>query len=377
MHSDGIKIVGVIDDQPFDQQTWSGSSSYFFNALQKQGVLRAAISARPSELAVYAQKLLNFHPNLKKWKFRYHISTPSYQRMTQTALRKLRSIPVAEANVILQVGAWYNLTRQPSRLTVSYHDGNLAALLESPFGYPQVGRRRIKAALDYEREVYRTLDLIFPMSEWLAGSFRKDFGVGMDKLVPVGAGINLPYTLDVVNKIYDEPNLLFVGRQFERKGGRYLIEAFRIARREIKQLRLTVIGSHLEDLPEGVKCVNYVSKDTAEGTALLLREYAAASLFVMPSLYEPFGIVFAEAMAHKLPCVGTNICAIPEIINDGATGYVVPVCDSEVLAKRIVELVKNPEMARAMGEQGYKRYLEHYTWDRVASKMIEAIEHVA
>ena len=59
-------------------------------------------------------------------------------------------------------------------------------------------------------------------------------------------------------------------------------------------------------------------------------------MFVMPSLYEPYGIVFAEAMAHRLPCIGADNCAMPEIIKHGETGYVVPVRDEMALANRLV-----------------------------------------
>ena len=61
--------------------------------------------------------------------------------------------------------------------------------------------------------------------------------------------------------------------------------------------------------------------------------YSAAEVVVMPSFYEPFGIVFAEAMAHKLPCIGGNSCAIPEIIDNEKTGFIVPPGNSKILGK--------------------------------------------
>ena len=98
-------------------------------------------------------------------------------------------------------------------------------------------------------------------------------------------------------------------------------------------------------------------------------EYSKATVFVMPSIYEPFGIVFAEAMAHKLPCIGTNNCAMPEIISENKSGFLVPVEDSHILAKRIIEILKTPELAEEMGIYGYEKYRQNFTWGRVAEKI--------
>lgn len=376
METDNIKILGVIDNDPFDPQTWSGSSYYFFSALKRKNVLCAALSAKPSKATEYLLKGLSFHPDIDKWKFKFHLNTHYYGQMTKAVIKEIGRLKDNEAdyNVILQIGAWYDLTKRNNALTVSYHDGNLQALLNSPFGYPKINGKVIERALRYEKRLYEKIDLIFPMSAWLANSFIKDFGVSPKKLLPVGAGINLPYISETENKDYTRPNLLFVGKQFERKGGKFLLEAFHIAKKEIRDLTLTIIGPSLTQLPDGARCLDFLSKNTEEGVKRLLSEYAAASVFVMPSLYEPFGIVFAEAMAHRLPCIGTNICAIPELIEDGVNGYVVPVSDSAALAKKMIALLKNPEMCRQMGNRGYAKYLKNYTWDEVTNKIMTGIK---
>jgi glycosyltransferase involved in cell wall biosynthesis len=92
----------------------------------------------------------------------------------------------------------------------------------------------------------------------------------------------------------------------------------------------------------------------------------------MPSVYEPFGVVFLEAMAYRLPCIGSDRCAMPEIIDDGVTGHVVGAFDTEGLARRLLEL-SEPDRARSFGQAGHGRFLERYTWDGVAVRMLDAI----
>jgi glycosyltransferase involved in cell wall biosynthesis len=350
-----LKLVGVIDEDPFATQTWSGISPYLFGALQRRGVLHHAVSAQPSRATQLKYKLLSVQPTKSRWRFKYHLNLGYYGRMTEAARRRLAEFDPGQYQVILQIGAWYDMTGWSGKRVVSYHDGNLARLLASPYGYPPIARRHIQAALDYERALYNRLDLIFPMSRWLADSFINDNGVPSRKVIPIGAGINLPRIREIVNKDYTAPRILFVGKDFERKGGPALLKAFERVRREIPDAELTIIGPVLPSPPAGVRCLGFISKGDPAGLERLLAEYERATVFAMPSLYEPYGIVFAEAMAHRLPCIGADNCAMPEIIRQGNTGFVVPVGDDAALANRLIELLQGPTRVSPDGRQGLRQ----------------------
>lgn len=371
-----FKLVGIIDEDPFATHTWSGISPYLFGALQGHGVLHAALSAQPSNLTRLLYKALSVQPSTDRWRFRYHLNLGYYRRMTAAARRHVAALDATKYEVILQIGAWYDMTGWSGKKVVSYHDGNLATLLASPYGYPPIPKRHTRAALDYERQLYSRLDLIMPMSQWLADSFVRDNGVSANKVVPVGAGVNLPRVRPVEGKDYSAPRILFVGKGFERKGGPVLLRAFARVRREIPAAELTIIGAELPDAPEGVRCLGFVSKSDPAGLEQLLSEYERATVFTMPSLYEPYGIVFAEAMAHRLPCIGTDICAMPEIIRHGETGYVVPVRDEVALARRLIELLRDPLACEQMGNCGYAKYTREHTWNAVTQRMCDAIGSV-
>jgi len=368
-----MRLVGVIDGDPFDPQLWSGSSRYLFETLQRRDALRAAVPAVAGAVARTLFKMRSVQPDLARWRFRYHLHLGYYDAMTRQARRAIECIPATEYDAILQIGAWYDLTRHHGKPVVSYHDGNLAVLLKSPYGHPAIGARHIDATLRYERDLYSRISLIFPMSKWLADSFVRDNQVDHRKVFPIGAGINLPRVRPTANKDHTAARILFVGLDFERKGGTVLLEAFRIVRSEIPAAELTIIGPHLQDVPPGVRSVGPLSKANRDDVERLLDEYERASIFVMPSLYEPFGIVFGEAMAHRCACIGTNICAMPEIVDHGRTGFVVPPRDSAALARQIIALLKEPAMAREFGERGYQKYLTDLTWDAVAGKMCDTI----
>ena len=91
-------------------------------------------------------------------------------------------------------------------------------------------------------------------------------------------------------------------------------------------------------------------------------------MFVLPSLYEPFGMVLLEAMAHGLPCIGTKVGAMPEIIADGETGLLVPPVDASALADALERLLTNHDVRRRMGLAGRSRLEEQFTWNRTVRR---------
>jgi starch synthase len=109
-----------------------------------------------------------------------------------------------------------------------------------------------------------------------------------------------------------------------------------------------------------------------------------ASVFVCPSIYEPLGIVNLEAMACEVPVVATATGGIPEVVDDGVTGLLVPfepVADASReprdpvrfagdIADRINELLGDPGRARAMGQAGRKRAVENFDWGRIAAQTL-------
>jgi len=95
--------------------------------------------------------------------------------------------------------------------------------------------------------------------------------------------------------------------------------------------------------------------------------YSALDLVVLPSHYETFGRVLVEAMAAGKPVIGTNVGGIPEIIEDGVTGLLVPPHSPGELAKAIIKLLQDPDLARRMGEAGRERARGRFALERHVS----------
>jgi glycosyltransferase involved in cell wall biosynthesis len=169
--------------------------------------------------------------------------------------------------------------------------------------------------------------------------------------------------------------VLFIGREFERKGGDLLLQAFARVRAKIPDARLVVVGLPAMAIPDpGVTSLGLLRKDDPREWAQLIGAYRSADVFCFPTRYEPFGIVVLEAMLFGLPCVATRTGAIPEMIREGETGYLVPPEDVDSLTCRLLALLGDRSLARRLGEAGRKRADETFTWPAVAANMLEAMQ---
>ncbi len=151
-----------------------------------------------------------------------------------------------------------------------------------------------------------------------------------------------------------------------------MLEAFAAARRDVPHARLTIVGGLPAGTPaDGVHSTGPISRASATGAAHLAALFRSASFFVLPSHYEPFGIVFLEAMAAGLACIGTTTCAMPEIIGD--TGALVRPCDPPALAAAMRALFRDEAACAELGRRARRRYQARYGWDRVADRMLQSV----
>jgi glycosyltransferase involved in cell wall biosynthesis len=106
----------------------------------------------------------------------------------------------------------------------------------------------------------------------------------------------------------------------------------------------------------------------------MVRYYAQASVAVVPSIYEGFGLPAGEAMACGVPVVSTDGGALPEVVGDA--GVIVPAKDAEALAEAIADLLRNPQRRETLSRQGRQRIEELFCWQVCARQMTDYYRQV-
>lgn len=158
----------------------------------------------------------------------------------------------------------------------------------------------------------------------------------------------------------EKPIILHVARLVEKKGTEYLIRAFAKIEKQIQDAQLMIIGEgpleySLRELAENLNISEKVVFRGALPHSEVMTCMSSSSILVLPSITaksgdaEGLGMVLLEASAMGIPLIGTHHGGIPEVIEDGNTGYLVPERDTEILADRIFKLMSNPSQRKHMG----------------------------
>jgi len=359
-----ISVAGLTLGDPFSLTSRSGVNYNVFSRLRNKCELVDVFDLDLSGLSKVTSALVNFSFSRQRWGNKLHQNPWAFDVRTRMAARKLRHLQ-ADIDVIYQDGAMFMPGYQPEIPFVSYHDSNVLLSVQGgryAHGVHYKGEK-LKKTIAQEKMVYEKAAYIFAMSDWLKESLIDDFSIPEEKIKTIYAGTNLK-AVDF-EKTYDGRTILFIGKNFERKGGYVLLEAFKHVKKEIKDSRLIIIGSDIKIDEDGVEVKGLVfDKNEIE------KYLKQSSIFVLPSLFEPFGIVFAEAFTFKNPCIGTNICAMPEIIEQGKGGFLVPPNDAKALSEKMIMLLKDKNLSKEMGDYGFSKAKNMFTWDIVVEKML-------
>jgi glycosyltransferase involved in cell wall biosynthesis len=170
------------------------------------------------------------------------------------------------------------------------------------------------------------------------------------------------------------PVVVTISRLFRWKGHADLLRAVALVRREAPDVRLLVVGGeyphgsgYMRELETLVTSLGLAGHVVFTGhRADVANILAASDVFAMPSLEEPFGLVYLEAMAMKKPVVALDSGGAPEVVERGETGLLAPPGDIDALARLLLTLIQDPELRSRMGDLGRRRVETRFNPERMA-----------
>lgn len=360
-----LRLAVALDGDPGTTSAAGTKFGLFIESLRSNqsldvvGVGDATLSGplRPLAMAVA------WRPSRRAWKEHYRKNPVTFQLRSHQIQRWASSL-TETPDVVLQVGGMSRPGLNAVHQYALYLDFTFALTQREWPARAPMSRLELPIWKRLESQAYHGAAAIFSRSQHVARSLRDDYGVAGDKIHVVGAGVNIALPDEATLPGRTQPRVLFIGSDFRRKGGDTVLAAWQEVQRRVPHAELTMIGPVDATLPENVE-----TNGGRWDPMTIIRELRRASVFVMPSRCETWGDVFLEAMAYALPCIGSSNDAMPEIIEDGRTGYIVPPDNPNALADRICDLLLDPERARAFGAAGRRRVEERYLWDDVIGQM--------
>ena len=232
---------------------------------------------------------------------------------------------------------------------------------------------------------------IFVHGKKLKGILVRAHNIPEEKVntIPIGEHNVAPFKRYIKENVKEDNSILFFGWIAIHKGLEHLIKAEPLITKEVRDARIIIAGRTGNRFNEEYfkKCQNImINKNNFEiynqyiswefGAELFQR----SSLVVLPYIETSQSGVIPTAYGFKKPVVVTDVGAMPEIVDDGVTGFIVPPRNSEALAEAIIKLLKDEKLRKQMGENAYKKLKTDLSWDKIAEKTIEvykkAIEDV-
>jgi glycosyltransferase involved in cell wall biosynthesis len=221
----------------------------------------------------------------------------------------------------------------------------------------------------------RRSDRVVAISTYTAAELRELADVPIE-VIPYTT--SLPRPAPAVSASLDvPPKVLFVGRLVERKGVTHLIEA--VSRLRDRSVRLVIVGDgperpKLEDAARRLGIPDRVEFRGKVPASELQAAYARARAFVLPAVLdargdtEGLGVVLLEAMNHAAPVIASRVGGIPDIVEDGVSGLLVPPGDVAALAAGLQRVLDSPDLARRLGEAGRRRLHERFSWEAITAR---------
>ena len=374
-------LLATLED-PYNPRSWSGTP---FN-------MRVALEAKIEKVSVLGnlkpqrtlftaalRALLGGRPP----RYPLFLTAPAQREF---ARRTQQAIEEAAPDALLTISS-HNMVRmgRPAVPAFMVTDAPWLAWKETyrefdrmPLLGPRFARLEAAAAARYT-------GLIFS-SDWAVDEAQRLYAVPRDKLhsIPLGAIWTPDGGIDELHRAIDarptdRVDLLFVGKDWERKGGPLALDIARELRAAgAPGVTLHIVGCTPEVAAadrDFVRLHGFLNVRVPEESGRLKRLFLTSHFLLVPTRAECFGVVFAEAQAFGLPPVARAVQALPSIVADGATGILeAPQAPAAAYTRRLLALIRDKDRYRSMARAARARFEQKLTWERFAAGVVETIE---
>ncbi len=243
-------------------------------------------------------------------------------------------------------------------------------------GYGQQARARFIESVKeaWTRFSFRSARVLLAWSDWVKASFINDYGVAPEKVetIPPGLSTELWRPEPTQKKNDGIVRILFTSGDFQRKGGDILVRWIKTTRHQ-KNVEIHMASKEPIDNIPGV-VPHYGLTPNSAGLVQLAQ---GCDLFALPTRADTWGWAVVEAQAVGLPVVSTRVGAVPELIEDGVTGFIADPNDQTGIFERLDKLVEDAELRQQMGRAARERVIKYFDGRKNAIRLFELMKRIA
>jgi glycosyltransferase involved in cell wall biosynthesis len=366
-----IAFVSLYD--PGDPQTWSGTPYSILTHLKRAGAHVEVIGP----LSRNSRYLLSLNwAKSKLMKRAYHVErepliTASYARQIESQMRGRHFDVILSLETFLM-----SKLNRPEPIT-SWCDATWDLMVDYYYANPTKAFHK-RASLSEQQALQRVEHAVYA-SDWAAASATKYYRVPEKKLavIPFGANIEIEHGMDEMESFLSARNhesctLLFLGVDWERKGGQIAVDTARLLNLRGLKTQLIVAGCNVPGEKHAfVTELGFISKRTVEGRSKISELLRTSNFFIFPTRAECSAIVLSEASAFGLPIITTDTGGISTYVSQGTNGIRLPLtADAEVYADHIFRIFRDQKTYKAMAFSGWDEYSRRLNWQSSVSNLL-------
>jgi len=360
----------VSQHDPTDPGHWSGTPYFLMTALQRSVDHVHVVAPLRTPLGTFLKGLAKVHNQI--FSKQYHFA---WNRAVARGLASVanRQIGADDFDFVLSMSSVIGAYLDTDAPLVTWEDSTIAGMLGYYSGaYAAISRASVENSRFLQQRSLDRATLSVFSSEWAARGAVEHYGADPAKIrvIPFGANLECPPSLATIDSALvsrmrsSECRLLFVGVEWERKGGETVLRTAEILHRSGVRVVVDIVGIRPPcSVPNYVRVHGYVSKASIEGRKLLENMLLSAHYLFVPSIAECYGLVYAEASAFGVPSLSRRTGGIPSVVIDGENGWLLPPDGpAEAYAELIRNGIANPELYSAMSRRARQLYDERFNW---------------
>lgn len=384
-----MKIAFITTYNAKDINNWSGTPYYITKAFTDAGV-NVEFIGELSELpktSLFSRFKNLFFNRIFSGKYGKYIAFYEPDNLKYIASQVKKKLEYSDADLVFSPGAIpiaYLNTKKP---VVMWSDATFAVMYNYYNEYTDFNRSTIRNCHRYEKNVIERLSLAIFSSDWAAKSAIKNYGAKEEiiKVVPYGANINCDRTIEDIVKINMLKSrkvckLLFIGQDWDRKGGETAVSIAKELNERNIITELTIVGCKppsSSTFPEFIRVLGYIDKSKKAGNDLIENLYRESHFFVLPTIAECTPIVFSEANSYGLPIITHNTGGIPSIVYNEINGKMFDI-NSHAMEWAIYlgSLFSDFDKYNNFSMSAFNEYSTRLNWGISIEKVILSLEEV-
>lgn len=362
-----IAFLSALD--PTNINNWSGTLYYIFQSLQKEH----SIDWVGKDVVDYVKHYHLIHHNSNSF-------IPEYYAKIFGRILSNMFIKVSNYDLII-ARDYYFISNLKVPIPIVYIGDTTFTLFKKYLGVTNTYFSQL--ADNIEKKAISNADLIIYSSEWAKNSAINHYRANPNKIKVIEFGANLPSEIipkQISTQKTDCCNLLFIGKDWQNKGGEKVYKTYLSLKKLGILCSLTIIGCtpiDVDILDPQLDIIPFINKSKIEDQKQLDKIFRKSHFFILPTIFDCYGIVLCEASAYGIPALAANVGGVHQVIKNGKNGYLLPPETSpQQYAQLIQELWKQPKEYRLLRISSRQEFEERLNWSVWSNKMTDVLEQI-